>query len=121
MIPLHRLAPLSLAFALATACAPPPDRSPASRAQLATSRSAPDVWLDAPPSASAVTPPAPPEPPATSAGKDFADEVRLLFHLVTCTGEAPIPPSLDAAAIKAHCADLQPKIEAYRTGYVAKA
>ena len=31
------------------------------------------------------------------------------------------PAALDAATIKAHCADLAPKIEAYRAGYVAKA
>lgn len=54
----------------------------------------------------------------SAAGKDFAEEAKLLFRVAACAGDAPLPANLDAAVIKAHCGEILPKIEAYRTRYV---
>jgi hypothetical protein len=70
---------------------------------------------DAPP------PPPPPPPPALPAadqGKDFAAEVKVLFRVAACAGDAPLPASIDAGLVKAHCDSLLPKIAAYRKKYV---
>lgn len=56
--------------------------------------------------------------PGNPAGKDFAEEAKLLFRVAACAGDAPVPANLDAAAVKRHCDEILPEIEAYRTRYV---
>jgi hypothetical protein len=77
------------------------------------------------------TPPvAPTEAPATPAtpaasptpgGADFSADVRLLYRVVACGGDEPLPPKLDAAAVDEYCKWLLPKLATYQTTYVAKA
>ncbi|MFT3772747.1 MAG: hypothetical protein QM820_45740 [Minicystis sp.] len=83
---------------------------------------APDVWLGAEPPPPPSAAPAPP-PPVTDdgQGKDFADEVRLLHRVAACGSDAPLPPDLDAATVKAHCDEIRPRIEAYKKRFIAVA
>jgi hypothetical protein len=78
------------------------------------------VWLDARPPE---TPPPPPaaEPAADGPGKDFAEEVRLLFRVAACGSDAPLPPGIDAATVKAHCDEIRPRIELYKRRFVSVA
>ncbi|MFO0755420.1 MAG: hypothetical protein U0359_02950 [Byssovorax sp.] len=63
-------------------------------------------------------PPPPPAPPPAPEGKDFAAEVKLLYRVAACAGDAPLPPNLDAGLVKAHCDILLPRIEAFKKKYV---
>jgi hypothetical protein len=117
----HRIAALALSLGIAGCGASPADRSSARREALSPSGTAPDIWLDAPPSASPAPPSRGAEPFAAALGKDFAEEVKLLFRVVTCAGDTPLPKDLDPRPIQAHCADLAPKIKVYRTTYVTRA
>ncbi len=64
------------------------------------------------PAAAAATP-APSAPPAL-AGVDFAADARLLYRVLACAGEGPLPPGLDAPTVAAHCARLRPLLDGYR-------
>src|SRR5262245_45121993 len=108
-------APRALAVLCATALAAcgsdAVDRAPASAPSPRATP--PDVWLDAqPPEPTARPAPAVSDDPA---GKDFADEVRLLYRVAACGSDAPLPPEIDAATVKAHCDEIRPRIAAYRT------
>jgi hypothetical protein len=69
-----------------------------------------------PPEASAT-----PAPSPSPEGQDFAPEARLLFKVVACAGNEPVPQSLDRAALEAHCAWLKARVDAFKAGYLAKA
>jgi hypothetical protein len=56
-----------------------------------------------------------------SGGADFATEVKLLYRVVACAGDARLPENVDAATVDAHCRELAPKIADYRRRYVAVA
>lgn len=84
-------------------------------------RDAGDGWISEPtsrPTGSPSAAGAAPSGPEKEAGKDFAEEAKLLFRVAACAGDAPLPANLDAAAVKRHCDEILPKIEAYRTRYV---
>jgi hypothetical protein len=110
----------ALALGLAACGSSRADRPPTPKT-AAAEIDAGDGWISEPPSPSAsaaagasVTPPE----PRNGAGKDFAEEARLLFRVAACAGDTPLPANLDAAAVKKHCDEILPKIEAYRTRYV---
>jgi hypothetical protein len=125
----HRQMPkirAAIRFALAVglaACGSSSADLPSSPAPAVASFDAGEGWIGEPALTPASSSPelraAPPlaAPPAAT-GKDFAEEARLLFRVAACAGDAPLPANLDAAVIKAHCAEILPKIEAYRTRYV---
>jgi hypothetical protein len=52
---------------------------------------------------------------------EFGDEARVLFRLVTCRGDAPLPPRFDAGVLAAHCAQVERALRAYRERYLAAA
>ena len=115
---------LALAIGLAACGSPHADVPPTPRA-AAAGADASDGWISAPTASAsgAVTAPATsasaaPADAATAAGKDFGEEARLLFRVAACAGDTPLPAGLDAAAVKVHCDEILPKIEAYRTRYV---
>jgi hypothetical protein len=62
-----------------------------------------------------------PDAPAVPAGQDFASEVRLLFRVAACGGEAQLPAGLEAKLAEEHCAWLLPRLEAYRAGDLERA
>jgi hypothetical protein len=80
---------------------------------------APAAHVQAPPAATPV-PPAPP-PSLPPGGVDFTSEVRLLYRVVACGGDDPLPPTLDAATVDEYCKWLLPRLAAYETKYLAKA
>jgi hypothetical protein len=119
---------LALALGLGACGSPHADLPPTPRT-VASPNDASDGWISAPsssatgaPSGSASAPTAAAPVVANAAdrtaGKDFADEAKLLFRVAACAGDAPLPANLDAAAVKKHCDEILPKIEAYRTRYV---
>ncbi len=69
--------------------------------------------------------PVEPEPvrrePPTPAARSFAEEVKLLYRVAVCASDAPLPPDLDAGVVSAHCAEVRPKLEAYKKRYVSVA
>lgn len=68
---------------------------------------------------SAEVPPEPADNP--DGGADFGAEAKLLYRVVACGGDAPLPARIDAATVEAHCKDLAPKIAQYRARYVSVA
>jgi hypothetical protein len=54
-------------------------------------------------------------------GADFTAEVRLLYRVVACGGDDPLPANLDAAVVDDYCKWLVPKLATYQSTYVAKA
>ena len=59
--------------------------------------------------------------PGAGEGKDFADELAMLFRVAACGNDGPIPEGLDAAVVKAHCDEVLTKIESYKKRYVSVA
>jgi hypothetical protein len=73
---------------------------------------APDAGVAAAPAAPTVAP---------GPARDFIAEARLFYRVVACAGDAPVPASLDAAVIDAHCKDLATRIARYQSRYVQPA
>jgi hypothetical protein len=68
------------------------------------------------------TPPAAtptPAPPAAG-GADFSADVHLLYRVVACGSEEPLPPPLDAAVVADYCKWLVPRLAAYEKDYLSK-
>jgi hypothetical protein len=112
------LACAALLAACASAADGPPPAGPAQGSQEAPK----DEWIDA------LTADAPPSETPTEAaaedegpGKDFAEEVHLLFRVAACGADDPIPEGLDAKVVKAHCDEILPKIASYKKRYVGVA
>ncbi|GAB4509952.1 MAG: hypothetical protein Tsb0020_26790 [Haliangiales bacterium] len=61
--------------------------------------------------------------PAASdlAGRDFIAEARMLYRVVACAGDDPIPDHLDRDVVSEHCAALEERKSQYRTRYVERA
>lgn len=87
---------------------------------------APVATEDADPVAPEPAPePAPAEPesePAdtgtASAGHDFIEEVAMLYRVVACAGDGPVPGHLDRGAVAAYCTKLERRKDRYRERYV---
>ncbi|MBX7115498.1 MAG: hypothetical protein K1X64_14305 [Myxococcaceae bacterium] len=75
------------------------------------------------PEAAVQMPPPQTLPPATgvSPGPDFTAEAKLLFRVVACAGNAPLPAHIDAKVVEEHCRELNAKIEKYRKTWVGVA
>jgi hypothetical protein len=66
--------------------------------------------------------PAPTDPaPAAGAGRDFIEEARILYRVVACAGDAPVPAHLDAKVVATHCKLLDARKANYRQRYVTGA
>lgn len=112
---LARAGGVSLGVALLAACSSTRSDSDLRAAMRARARAAE--------SADAVVPTAAPSPsvavaPPPTPGKDFAEEVKLLYRVVACGGDSPLPPALDAPSIETYCTDLQAVIARYQKKYV---
>ncbi|MGO8813155.1 MAG: hypothetical protein ACLQVG_00620 [Terriglobia bacterium] len=53
--------------------------------------------------------------------QDFAPEAKLLYHVVACSGDAPLPANLDPQIITQHCQSLKARMARYRRVYLARA
>jgi len=51
-------------------------------------------------------------------GQDFTAEAKLLFRVVACQGDEPLPPHIDAKIVEEHCKKLNGRIEKYRQTWV---
>ncbi|MEO7332164.1 MAG: hypothetical protein ABI193_26545, partial [Minicystis sp.] len=60
-------------------------------------------------------------PPGAGEGKDFVEELQMLFRVAACGNDGPLPEGIDAAVVKAHCDEVLSKIEAYKKRYVTVA
>jgi len=58
---------------------------------------------------------------ATPQGQDFSAEVRLLYRVVACGGNDPLPTNIDSQIVAQHCDRLRPRIARYRRVYLARA
>lgn len=112
---------IALASLLSSSLAVVACASAPTRATLRARQRADDgVVATLPPSAAPPTP-APPlldRPENPTGGADYAKEVRLLYRVVACAGDEPLPAGIDAATVDAHCKELTPKIEQYKKRYV---
>lgn len=60
------------------------------------------------------------EAPLPEGGADWSAEARLLFRVVACGGDEPLPPAFDAAVVEEHCRWLKERIEPYRNDYLVR-
>jgi hypothetical protein len=52
---------------------------------------------------------------------DFTDEARLLFRVVACGSDAPLPDGLDAKVVDEHCREMERRKKKYRETWVKEA
>ncbi|MBL8920298.1 MAG: hypothetical protein JNJ54_15635 [Myxococcaceae bacterium] len=52
---------------------------------------------------------------------DFTKQAKLLFRVVACAGEEPLPAHIDQKVVEAHCKELNRRIEKYRKTWVGEA
>lgn len=52
--------------------------------------------------------------------QNFDREVRLMFRMIACAGNEPVPTALQSV-VAAHCEAFQPTIDSYKTKYVPMA
>jgi hypothetical protein len=57
-------------------------------------------------------------PTAAHSGADFIVEARQLFHLVACTGDAPLPEAWPSPLLRQHCKVLQDQTSKYRSRWI---
>lgn len=114
MSPTPRAALLSLAMLGVAACSSTRTDAEARAAMRAKARAAESAAATTTPTVSATTAPL----AAPTPGKDFAEEVKLLYRVVACSGDAPIPAPLDAPSVEVYCTDLQSVIARYQKKYV---
>jgi hypothetical protein len=53
--------------------------------------------------------------------QDFAPEAKLLYRVVACSGDAPLPATLNPQIISQHCQSLKARMARYRRVYLARA
>ena len=58
------------------------------------------------------------DPPAAA---DFLSDAKLFYRVVACGGTDPLPPSLDAPTVEAHCAQMAKRYQHYTEKYVTPA
>jgi hypothetical protein len=75
---------------------------------------------EAPTVAPTAVPSLPPSASPPPGGEEFGADARLLFRVVACAGDAPLPASMDPAVVDEHCRWLVPRLEAYRRDYLSR-
>ena len=54
-------------------------------------------------------------------GQDFAAEAKLLYRVVACSGNTPLPANIDPKIVDQHCVKLKAQMRRYRRVYLARA
>lgn len=62
-----------------------------------------------------------PSPAPSGAPAEFLEDAKLVYDVVGCSPERPLPANLDAKVIEAYCKELRPRIEKYRKKWVGEA
>ena len=70
------------------------------------------------PTPAAAPPPAAAPAAAPDATLDFTAEARLLFRVVACEGDAPLPKNIDEKVIAEHCKELHKRTEKYKETWI---
>jgi hypothetical protein len=52
---------------------------------------------------------------------DFTKQVKVLFRVVACAGEEPLPANVDAKVVEAHCKELNRRADKYKATWVGQA
>jgi hypothetical protein len=52
---------------------------------------------------------------------DFTEEAKLLFRVVACEGDAPLPKNIDEKVLVEHCKELHRRMDLYRKTWVGVA
>ncbi|MBC7975106.1 MAG: hypothetical protein H7138_08985 [Myxococcales bacterium] len=58
---------------------------------------------------------------AADDGADFLADAKLFYRLVACGGSEPLPPTVDAPTVEAHCAVMAKRYRHYAEKYAAAA
>ena len=56
-----------------------------------------------------------------AAPADFISDARLFYRIVACGGTDPLPPTVDAKVVDAHCAEMAKRYQHYSEKYVTPA
>lgn len=59
--------------------------------------------------------------PGAADALDFTEEAKLLYRVVACGNDAPLPEGMDAKVVAQHCKELERRKEAYKKTWVAEA
>jgi hypothetical protein len=54
-------------------------------------------------------------------GENFANEAKILYRVVACSGDTALPSNLDSQIVARHCQSLKAQMARYRNGYLARA
>ncbi len=77
------------------------------------------ILLAAPPAAAAPAPvAAAPAAAAADGTLDFTNEAKLLFRVVACEGDAPLPKNIDEKVVAEHCKELHKRTEKYKQTWI---
>jgi hypothetical protein len=57
-------------------------------------------------------------PAASDATLDFTAEAKLLYRVVACAGDAPLPKHIDEKVVAEHCAELHKRTEKYKETWI---
>ncbi|MEW5738553.1 MAG: hypothetical protein AB1938_06480 [Myxococcota bacterium] len=71
--------------------------------------------------AAPASPAAAPAPAPANEVLDFTAQAKLLFRVVACGDDTPLPAHLDAKVIEAHCKEMQRRYGVYRETWVKQA
>lgn len=52
---------------------------------------------------------------------DFTEEAKLLFRIVACGNDAPLPEGMDAKIVEEHCKELNRRADKYRETWIKEA
>ncbi|MFO0728196.1 MAG: hypothetical protein U1E65_30725 [Myxococcota bacterium] len=55
---------------------------------------------------------------AADEAKDFTPEVKLLYRIVACTGDEPLPDNVDPKVVEKYCKQLTSNMDTYRKNYI---
>jgi hypothetical protein len=58
---------------------------------------------------------------AEGAPAEFIQDAKVLYRVVACAGNDPLPEHIDASTVEAHCKWMVPHIEKYRQAYAGEA
>ncbi len=63
----------------------------------------------------------PPAAASADAPLDFTPEAKLLYRVVACEGETPLPENIDQKVLEAHCKELHRRADKYKSTWVKDA
>lgn len=122
----RRLAFSALGFSfLLAACGGASQPAPAAPAPAAPAPT-PAPAAPAEPAAAAPAEPAktyavPDTNPQPGEGRDFKEELGVLFRVLACSGKTPLPKHVDQGVVDAHCARTNALMATYKERYIPKA